>query len=214
VDRLYFRHLSSPVLENPVFVQGLPGLGNVGKIAAYLLVKFSGAEKFAEMYSPYFPDYVTVDSKGICQLPRYEFYSAAMEKNDFVIMTGDTHPSYDDVLAHYEVCTEILDFIEKMGCSLIVTLGGIATTQDNAKIMVAATSPNLAKEFAQEDAMVHNKGKIVGATGLMLGLAKKRGLKGLSLLGKTTGLQADRGAGYSVFKFLTKVLGDEVKEGL
>jgi len=49
---------------------------------------------------------------------------------------------------------------------------------------------------------------------LTLGIAKKRGLEGLCLLGATSGFSPDRGAGFSVFKFLMKALGNEVKEGL
>ena len=214
MDRPYFRQISTPVLENPIFVQGLPGFGNVGKIAAYLLIKFCGAKSFTEFYSPSFPDYVSVNSHGICRLPRYEFHAAPMEKNDFIIMTGDTQPSFEEVVAHYEVCTEILDFIEKYGCSLIITVGGVPISEEKAQVYVAATSPSLAAEFMEKGAVIYSKGRIMGATGLMLGLAKERGLDGVCLLGATTGFKADRGAGFSVFKFLMKALGNEVKEGL
>jgi proteasome assembly chaperone (PAC2) family protein len=214
VDKPYFRQYAKPSLQNPIFVQGLPGFGNVGKIATHLLTKFCGAKPFAELYSPSFPDYVSVNSKGICHLPRYEFYSAPMEKNDFIIMTGDTQPSFDDVVAHYEVCSETLDFVEKQHCSFIVTIGGVPITEEKAQVYVAATSPRLAMEFMEKGAVIYSKGRIVGATGLMLGLAKERGLEGVSLLGATTGFKADRGAGFSVFKFLMKALGNEVKEGL
>jgi uncharacterized protein (TIGR00162 family) len=214
MDKPCFRQLSSPVLESPVFVEGLPGFGNVGKIAAHLLIKFCGAKLFAEFYSPFFPDYVSVSSKGICQLPRYQFYAASMEKNDFIIMTGDTQPSFDDVVAHYITCSEILDFVEKNGCSFIVTLGGIPIAEDKAQVYVAATSPRLATEFMEKGAVIYSKGRIVGATGLLLGIAKERNLEGVCLLGATTGFRADRGAGFSVFKFLMKAFGNEVKEGL
>ena len=203
-----------PALEKPVFVQGLPGFGNVGKIAAYLLIKFCSAKTFVELYSPSFPDYVSVNSKGICRLPRYEFYAASMEKNDFIILTGDTQPSFEDVVAHYEVCSEILGFLEKYGCGFFITMGGVPTSQPNKQVYVAATSPKLATEFMEKGAVIYGKGRIMGATGLMLGLAKERGLEGVCLLGATTGFKADRGAGFSVFKFLMKALGNEVKEGL
>jgi len=214
MDKPYFRQIFNPVLENPIFVQGLPGFGNVGKIAAYLLIKFCSAKPFAELYSPSFPDYLSVNSKGICRLPRYEFYAAPMEKNDFVIMTGDTQPSFDDVVAHYELCSEILDFVEKYDCGFIITIGGVPMSEDKAQVYVAATSPRLAAEFMEKGAVIYSKGRILGATGLMLGLAKERGLEGLCLLGTTSGFSADRGAGFSVFKFLMKALGNEVKEGL
>jgi uncharacterized protein (TIGR00162 family) len=214
MDKPYFRQIFNPVLENPIFVQGLPGFGNVGKIAAYLLIKFCSAKPFAELYSPSFPDYLSVNSKGICRLPRYEFYAAPMEKNDFVIMTGDTQPSFDDVVAHYELCSEILDFLQKYDCNFIITIGGVPMSEDKAQVYVAATSPRLATEFMEKGAVIYSKGRILGATGLMLGLAKERGLEGLCLLGTTSGFSADRGAGFSVFKFLMKALGNEVKEGL
>jgi len=214
MDKPYFLQIFNPVLEKPIFVQGLPGFGNVGKIAAHLLIKFCGAKPFAELYSPSFPDYVSVNSKGICRLPRYEFYAAPMEKNDFIIMTGDTQPSFEDVVAHYMLCGEILDFVKKQGCSFIVTIGGVPITEEKAQVYVAATSPRLALEFMEKGAVIYSKGRVVGATGLMLGLAKERNLEGVCLLGATTGFRADRGAGFSVFKFLMKALGNEVKEGL
>jgi hypothetical protein len=214
MDKPYFRQMFSPVLENPIFVQGLPGFGNVGKIAAHLLIKFCGAKPFAELYSPSFPDYVSVNSKGICHLPRYEFYAAPMEKNDFIIMTGETQPSFDDVIAHYAICSEVLDFVVKWGCSMIVTIGGVPLTEEKTQVYVAATSPRLAMEFMEKGAVIYSKGRIAGGTGLMLGLAKERNLEGVCLLGATTGFRADRGAGFSVFKFLMKALGNEVKEGL
>jgi proteasome assembly chaperone (PAC2) family protein len=112
------------------------------------------------------------------------------------------------------LCSEILDFVEKKGCGFIVTIGGAPITEEKAQVYVAATSPRLALEFMEKGAVIYSKGRIVGATGLMLGLAKERNLEGICLLGATTGLKADRGAGFSVFKFLMKALGNEVKEGL
>jgi uncharacterized protein (TIGR00162 family) len=214
MDKSYFRQLSNPTLEEPIFVQGLPGFGNVGKIAAHLLAKFCSAKPFMELYSPSFPDYVSVSSKGICHLPRYEFYAAPMEKNDFIIMTGDTQPSFDDVLAHYSICADVLEVVKKNGCSLIVTIGGMPMTEEKAQVYVAATSARLAQEFMDKGAIIYSKGRIMGATGLMLGLAKEEGLDGVCLLGATSGFRADRGAGFSVFKFLMKAFGNEVKEGL
>jgi len=214
MDKPYLHEISKPDLENPVFVQGLPGFGNVGRIAAHLLIKFCDAKPFAELYSPYFPDYVSISSKGICHLPKYEFYSAQIEKNNLVIMTGETQPSFDDVLAHYNVCGDILDFAQKIGCNFIVTMGGVPITEDKTQVYVAATSPSLATEFMEKGAVIYSKGRIVGGTGLTLALAKERELEGICLLGATTGFKADRGAGFMVFKFLMKTLGKEIKEGL
>jgi uncharacterized protein (TIGR00162 family) len=214
MDKPYFREMFNPALENPVFVQGLPGFGNVGRIAAHLLIKFCEAKPFAELYSPSFPDYVSISSKGIAHLPKYEFYSAPMEKNNLVIMTGETQPSFDDVVAHYHVCDEIVDFVEKLGCHFMVTMGGVPLTEDKVQVYVAATSSRLATEFQEKGSAIYSKGRIVGGTGLTLALAKERGIEGVCMLGATTGFKADRGAGFRVFKFLMKALGKEINEGL
>ena len=212
MDKPYFRHFYEPQLEKPIFVEGLPGFGNVGRIAARFLIDFTHAKVFAELYSPSFPDYVIVNKDGTCRPPRYEFYTASTEKNQFIILIGDSQPSIEDLLAHYHLCDEILDFAEKYGCKFIVTMGGVPTPQSGGEVYVAATSEKLASKNVDKGALIYCKGKIMGATGLLLGLAKKRGLEGICLLGATTGIRNDRETALSVFKFLMKTLGQDVTE--
>lgn len=213
MDEPYFRRLFCPELESPIFVEGLPGFGSVGKIAARLLIEFTRAKPFAELYSPSFPDYVIVNKDGVCRPPRYGFYASSMGKSHFVILSGDVQPSLDDVVVHYQLCDEILNFAEQYGCKFIVTMGGLPTTHSSGDVYVAATSQKLASKIVNKGAMLYGEGKIMGATGLLLGLAKSRGWEGVCLLGATAGVKADRGAAFSVFKFLTKMLGIEVGEG-
>lgn len=197
---------------NPTFILGLPGFGNVGRIAAHLLIKQADAHLAAELYSPTFPDYVTVNGKGICTLPRYEFYAAALEGTNFVVVTGETQPSIDDVQAHYEVCEEILNYAQRLGCQFLITVDGIPQTEEKNQIYVAATTRKLAAEFQNKGAAVYGRGRIVGETGLALAMAKERGIDGVSVLAPTNGYMSDKDAGLSAFKFLMKVLGKEIKE--
>jgi uncharacterized protein len=214
MDVSCLRRVSDVAVENPVFVVGLPGFGNVGRIAAHLLVKFSGAKLLAEYYSPSFPDYITIDPKGICSLPKYDFYYAPMENNNLLIMTGDIQPSFDDVVTHYSVCEDVLDFASSLDSRFIVTMGGVPVTEEKTQVYIAATSNRLAADFMEKGGVIYSKGRIVGGTGLMLAMAKERKIEGVSLLGTTTGFTADKGAGFTVFKFLMKSLGKEIKDGL
>lgn len=209
VDKTYFHNLFRPELEKPVFVEGLPGFGNVGKLAAQQLIEFTGAKLFAEMYSPSLPDYVIVDADGICRPPRYEFYASSSGKPHLIILTGDAQPSLEDVVSHYELCGEILEFIEGYRCKFIVTIGGVPLPRPAGEVYVAATSPKLAVDIMEKGATIYGGGKIMGATGLLLGVAKSRGWEGACLLGATTGVKADKEAAVSVFKFLRKMLGAE-----
>jgi uncharacterized protein (TIGR00162 family) len=215
LDKTFIHELHKPKLDQPTLVIGLPGFGNVGKIATRLLIKFADAKPLAELYSPFFPDYVLINSEGICRAPRYEFYASSSQKRNLIILTGDTQPSLDDVIAHYQLCKEILDYtIKEYGTQLLITMGGVPVLTEKKQVYTAATSPELATEIMEKGAVIYGKGRIMGGTGLFLGLAKKHGLKGICLLGATTGMRADKGAGLEVFKLLVKILGNEVKEAL
>jgi len=209
LDKPYFHMLSQPKLESPVFVEGLPGLGNVGKIAARLIIEFTHANVFAELYSPSFPDYVVVNKEGVCQPPKYKFHTASLEKTQFVILSGDAQPSREDVVAHYALCDQILDFMAQYNCRFIATMAGLTTPKPAGEVYVAATSPELAMKAVEKGAVLYGGGRILGAAGLLLGLAKNRGWEGVCLLGATTGLRADRGAAFSVFKLLMRMFGSE-----
>jgi uncharacterized protein len=212
MDKPYFRQLFEPQLENPIFVEGLAGLGNIGMIAARHLIESTEAKVFAELYAPYFPDYVVVNNDGTCRPPRYRFYAAKTEKNHYIILTGDSQPSMEDTLAHYDICDEILDFVEKYGGKFIITMGGVTTSNAENESYIAATSPKIAQKYLKQGAKVYGEGKIIGATGLLLGLAKRRGWQGICLLGATTGFGAERGVALSIYKSLMDILEADIKK--
>lgn len=212
MDKPYFRQIFEPQLKEPIFVEGLRGLGNVGIIAARHLIESTDAKVFAELYAPYFQDYVTVKKDGTCHPPRYLFYAAKTEKNHYIILTGDSQPSLEDTVAHYDLCDEILDFAEKYGSKFIVTMGGVVTTKPGNDVYISATSEKLAQKHVNKGTQIYGEGRIIGATGLLLGLAKRRGWKGICLLGATTGFGAERGVALSVFKSLMNILEAETKE--
>jgi proteasome assembly chaperone (PAC2) family protein len=127
-------------------------------------------------------------------------------------LTGDTQPSLEDNVAHYDLCDEILDFAEKYGSKFIVTMGGVVTTKPGNDVYISATSKKLAQKHQDKGAEIYGEGRIIGATGLLLGLAKRRGWKGICLLGATTGFGAERGAALSVYKTLSSIIEAETEE--
>jgi uncharacterized protein (TIGR00162 family) len=212
MDKPYFRQLFEPQLEEPILVEGLTGLGNIGMIAVRHLIESTDAKVFAELYAPYFPDYVIVNKDGTCRPPRYQFYAAKTEKNHYIILTGDSQPSMEDTLAHYDICDEILDFAEKHGSKFVVTMGGVVTANPGNEVYIAATSTKLAQKHLDKGMLIYGEGKIIGATGLLLGLAKRRGWEGICLLGATTGFGAERGVALTLFKVLTNILEADTKK--
>ena len=209
MNKPYFRKLFDPQLENPILIEGLNGLGNVGLIAARNLIELTGAKVFAELYAPYFPDYVIVKKDGTCHPPRYQFYSAKTKKNQYIILTGISQPTMEDSLAHYDICDEILNFGENYGSNFVITMDGISTSKPGNEIYISATSDELAQKYVNKGVKIYSEGRIIGATGLLLGLAKKRGWNGICLLGATAGFGTERGIALSLFKILANILDEK-----
>jgi uncharacterized protein (TIGR00162 family) len=210
----YFRHFFDPQLKKPVFIEGLTGLGNVGMISARHLIDSTGAKIFAELYAPYFPDYITVNKDGTCHPPCYQFYAAKTGKNHYIILTGNSQPSMEDTVAHYDICDEILNFAERHGSKIIITMGGVSTSTPANEVYLAATSEKLAKKYLNKGIKIYSEGRISGATGLLLGLAKIRRLKGICLLGAISGFGAERGVALSIYKFLINILEENLGKEL
>ena len=130
-------------LNNPVFIEALPGLGHVGKLAADHMIDELGATKFAEIYSPTFPPQVLVKEEGIIENMFNELYylkDVGEENLDLIILVGNTQALSPE--GQYLVCKEILDFVCQFDIDRIFTLGGMVTSPqpvENPNVFGAAT---------------------------------------------------------------------------
>lgn len=203
--------LEKPKLRKPMLIEGLPGIGNVGRIAAGYLISELKMKKFAELYSPHFLPLVLLHDNAVAATLKCEFYYCK-SGCDLIVLTGDTQSISPE--GHYDVCDKILDFIEKLGVKEIITLGGFAEPQPVAepKVIGAVNDKDLLKKYEKfgiDFGKEHTVGTIVGASGLLLGLGKIRGMNGLCLMGETIGLPmvTDPKAADKVLQVLSKILG-------
>ena len=63
-----------PKLNKPLLIEGLPGIGNVGKLAVEHLIDSIKAVKFAEIHSKDFPPQVFINTDGTIKLVNNEFF--------------------------------------------------------------------------------------------------------------------------------------------
>ena len=99
-------------LDNPIFIEALPGLGHVGKLAADHMIDELGATKFAEIHSPTFPPQVIVKDEGIIENMKNELYclkDVGEDHLDLIILVGNTQALSPE--GQYLVCKEILEFV-------------------------------------------------------------------------------------------------------
>jgi len=205
-----------PKLKNPIFVEGLPGIGNVGKIAVEHLIDSIKAVKFAELYSKDFPPQVFINTDGTIKLVNNEFYYWKAKKRnqrDLLLLTGDYQGLSSQ--GQYELVETILDLAESLGVKEMYTLGGYGLGHElqTPEVLCATTHKHLVKTMKKYGAVFKKNepgGGIVGASGLLLGLGGLRDIQGTCFMGETPGYLVDPKSAKAVLKILVKILNVDI----
>jgi uncharacterized protein len=181
-----FKSISKKKLVKPILIEGLPGIGNVGKIAIDFLVENIKAKPLVEIYSNYFPHSVFINEQNLIDLPVLTIHHKKVNGQDFLFLVGDVQPI--DEVSCYDFCKEILDFLSKHGGSEVITLGGIGLQKipKKPKVYITGTDKKYVKSFPKADNKIYGVvGPILGVTGVLLGQAQRRGMLAAGLLTQT-----------------------------
>tara|TARA_Y100000817_G_scaffold215604_1_gene169552 strand:+ start:206 stop:964 length:759 start_codon:yes stop_codon:yes gene_type:complete len=204
-------HVENIQLKDAILLEGLPGVGNVGKLAAMHLIEKLDAKKCVEIYSSNFPPQVLIDDDGIVNLVNNELYyfKGKNKTRDLLFLVGEYQGM--DATGQYELCTELISLVKKIGVTTIYTLGGygLGKLVPEPRVLGAATSPEIIELFKSADVEFIDGepgAGIVGASGLLLGLGKLQGLHGGCLMGETSGYMVDPKSASVVLKSLQKLL--------
>ncbi|MEM5792872.1 MAG: proteasome assembly chaperone family protein [Candidatus Aenigmatarchaeota archaeon] len=207
-----------PKLNNPIFIEGLPGVGNVGRIAVGYLLEELKAVKFAELMSSHFMPFVLIHQSSAVHVLKNEFYYWKAKKSgqrDVIFMVGDSQSV--DPIGHYEIVETVLDFLEKLGVKDIITTAGLSVQSVGKKqrVIGAVSNPEVIEKYKNYDIDFDagsKVGTIIGASGLFLGLGRYRGMEGLCLLGETAGMPEipDPKTAEVILKVLVKILKVEI----
>ncbi|WP_434522169.1 proteasome assembly chaperone family protein [Halorubrum sp. AS12] len=201
--------VATPALDDPVLIEGLPGVGHVGKLAAeHLLEEFDG-ELVRRVYATEFPPQVSVDDGGVAELTCAEFHAVETDGADLLVLTGD-HQAGSNA-GHYKLTSTFLDIAEEFGADRAFALGGVPTGElvEEYTVLGAVSDADLVDDL--EDAGVEFRadepaGGIVGVSGLVLGLGGRRGFDAACLMGETSGYLVDPKSARAVLETLETVL--------
>ena len=223
LDFILVKRADVPELHKPVLVEGLPGVGNVGKLAAEHLLEEIGAVHFADIYSKHFPPQVLVDDDGLVNLVSNSLYYCkrkdggsgdSWKDRDIVMLVGDFQGITPE--GQYSLCYEVLKVFADMGVERVFTLGGFGVGKmvEEPRVLGAASNMNMVEDLKTHGVVFGNgeqpSSGIVGASGLILGLAPLLSMEGVCLMGETSGYFVDPKSAEAVLKVLSSVLGLEV----
>ncbi len=209
--KVVYRSSEMPELQSPYLICGLPGTGYVGKLALDYMIHELNANHLADIYSTSFPSKIVVRSNGVAELMKNTiFYSKAISSssNDLLLVTGDSQPVNPD--SEYILIEQILDIAAKFNTKKIFALAGYATGQfvDSSHIFGTATDVDMLNKFKERNITPMDIGSIIGGmNGLIIGIAKLRGMQGTCILAETSGYVVDAKASKFILECLTSMLG-------
>lgn len=207
MDEIEVDSLATPDLDSPVFIEGLPGVGLVGKLAVNQLLEELDSEPIRRIVSEHFPPVVTIDDDGVAELASVTVHAIQTTNRDLLVLAGDGQAQ--ESIGQYRLADTVLDIADELDVGELVTLGGFGTGEqvDDYYVVGAttdATSPlktRLADAGVQFD-QVDAPGNIVGMSGLLVGLGARRGYDAAGLLGITPGYYVDPASARAVLGVL------------
>lgn len=198
--------------KNPILIEGFPGTGMIGILAAQYLRRELKMEFFGYLHSKHLPPVAAIH-KGFPLPPVRLYYS---DTYDLMVLLSEfiIPPT-----AIYEVVDEIISWSKKKNISLICSLGGIGAGGDEKKVFGIATTENTIKMLEQNDVFIIDDGATTGVTGVLLSGCYMKKIPAISLLTPSK-MAVDLVGAATIVDKLSKIIGIEisteklVKEGM
>jgi uncharacterized protein (TIGR00162 family) len=213
MEKIQIIRIKDVELKGPILIEGLPGIGHVGKLVAEHIIDELGAKKILEIYSTYFPPQVLVQSDGTVRLVKCEFYAVKYKDLDLLILVGDHQSATNE--GHYELTEAFLNVAKQYDVKRIYTLGGYGLGQlvEKPAVLGAVNNKALVEEMKSYGVVFKENepgGGIIGASGLLLGLGSRVGIDAVCLMGETSGYLVDPKSAQAVMSILSAALNLEI----
>jgi proteasome assembly chaperone (PAC2) family protein len=195
-----------------------PGIADVSIIVATYLRRKLEFKDLAEIEPSHFFDPIGVMAKdGLVEAPRFPQSAFYYRKNkgglrDTILFIGEDQP----VSKNYDMANCIIDVARRFEVTRIYTCAAALTRihhSESPRVWGVVTNPKVARELKKYNLVQTGSLQIAGLNGLLLGVAKERGIDGVCLLGEvpTYATQIQNPiAALAIVKVLTRMLDVEV----
>ncbi len=210
------KFVKKPQLKSPCLIAAWSGMGGVALIATNYLRQKLRAEECGEIlpYDFFSPAEVLIEDQVI-QTPKFPenkfYFWDKGERHDLLIFVGNDQPQRGWEFAH-----RVLDVAEEFRVRRIYTSAAFPLWMHHSRephVWGTATNVQLVKYLKAYGVMSMGEGSIGGLNGLLLGVARQRGLEGVCLLAEMP-IYATRianpKASQAVLEILTKMVGLEI----
>ncbi len=205
---LEIQYFSQPELKEPIMIAAWPGMGYLAKISADYLRRRLKAKRFAEIR---YMQNAIVYKDSLAELPplRHRFYASTEE--DILFCVGDAQPSTPEEAMR--LGEKVVDLAVKYNVRLIYTMAAYPNDYlDKPQVYGIYTDEKLREELEKHDiSFIEGEGAVNGLNGILIGLAKNRGIDGVCLMGEIRYANVPQHlSSKAVLERLTSLLGLEV----
>jgi len=175
------RFLKSPSFNRPYMVAAWPGMGYLSKISIDYLKRQLGADLFAEIVQ--YQNAITYRD-GVVDLPiiRHSFYTSS--NSEIILCVGDAQPNVPEEA--YLLACKVAEVAQKCNVRRIYTFAAYPDEYiDSPKVFGIASTPELVGLLKERNIEIGmGEGFVNGLNGLLIGVAKEKGIEGICLLGQ------------------------------
>jgi proteasome assembly chaperone (PAC2) family protein len=198
-----------------------PGISNVAMIVATYLAKKLEFKELATVQADYFFEPVGVlATDSVIEAPQFPqsqffYWKNSHGDSDLILFLGESQPS----VKSYELANSILDIGLKFRVSRIYTCAAALTRihhTEQPRVWGAGTNQAVTEELARINLVMRGNIHISGLNGLLMGVAKERGMDGVCLLGEVPSYATKMHnpiAALAIIKTLTSILGIKIDTG-
>lgn len=213
-DGVIIERVADPPNDIETLIEGLPGVGMVGKLAVQHLLEERDSEVIARFYSEHFPPQVSVNNDGVAALPVVTLHRIETAESDVLLLSGDYQAATS--IGHYRLTAAVLDVVGESGVTEVYAIGGVPTGELVEEPAVIATVSDADLKAGLEACGVEFRekepsGGVVGVSGLLVGMGGRRGLSAVCLMGETSGYIVDPKSARAVLDVLERIVGFDVE---
>jgi len=190
-------------LKNPVLIEGFPGLGLVGTIAATYLVDKLQMEPFGYIVSDKFPPIAAIHNN----IPLHPARIYKSKKHNIIVLFSEFIIPLNVV---YQLSEEIFKWAKDKDVSEIISLGGILMKGEQDEVFGIATNQELVKKLNASGIKTIKEGATTGVNGILLAECASNNFPAVSLLAEAKQDYMDPKGSAMVIEALKKITGLDI----
>lgn len=199
------RLLKEERFESPQMVAGWPGMAMLAKMCVDHLISGLKAKPFAE-----------IQSRGNSVMVKDGLAEVSSVRNMFyrhkqvIVFSGEEQPRLVDEV--YRTADTVLEFAKRRRVRRLYTIAAFPSTFDGApKVFGIANSARLVHELERLKIPVMSEGFVAGLNGVLIGVAKEKGIDAVCLLGQIQRMDISQPRTVkAVLDTLAEIIGMEV----